>query len=47
MTNKQPAWGYRLKDGKIESRLFPTGLPSRGWADSPAKVKGVKDGDRT
>ena len=40
----QPAWGYRLKDGEVEAKLFPEGLPPRGWADTPAKLK-VKDGD--
>ncbi len=37
---KTPQWGYRIgKDGEVEAKLFPDGRPSRGWADSPAKVK--------
>lgn len=36
----QPQWGYRLgPDGEVEAKLFPEGRPSRGWADSPAKVE--------
>jgi len=32
-----PAWGYRWRDGGVEDRLFPDGLPASGWHDSPAK----------
>lgn len=35
---KGPEWGYRLKDGKIESKLFPEGRP-KGWKDTPAGLK--------
>lgn len=34
-----PTWGYRLKDGEIEARVFDNGKLPRGWHDSPAKVK--------
>lgn len=36
--SKGPAWGYKMVDGEVVSKLFVDGLP-RGWADSPAKVK--------
>lgn len=42
---KAPQWGYRLKGGEVEARLFEQGRPPRGWADSPAKVK--RDDDST
>lgn len=29
-------WGYRLKDGEIEAKIFDGDLP-KGWHDSPAK----------
>lgn len=38
-TEGDPAWGYRKKGDEVESKLFPNGLPSRGWADSPAKCE--------
>lgn len=41
---KQPAWGYRLQAGEVVAKLFQEGLPARGWADSPAKLK-KSDGD--
>lgn len=31
-----PEWGYRLKDGEVESKLFPEGR-EKGWEDTPAK----------
>ena len=41
---KTPQWGYRKgEDGEVEAKLFPEGRPSRGWADSPAKVKNGSD----
>ena len=42
---KIPQWGYRMLDGKEEARLFPEGRPSRGWADTPAKLKKSDDDD--
>jgi len=35
-----PKWGYRLKDGKIEARVFENGKLPRGWKDTPAGMKG-------
>lgn len=38
--SKGPAWGYRKgEDGQVEARLFPDGLPAKGWHDTPEKVK--------
>ena len=37
----KPTWGYRLKAGEVEARIFDGDLP-RGWVDSPAKVKAKK-----
>lgn len=34
----KPEWGYRLKNGEVEAKLFEDGRPSRGWADTPAKL---------
>ena len=34
-----PAWGYRLKDGELKSKIFEDGKLPKGWHDSPAKVK--------
>lgn len=38
--DKEPVkvWGYRSKDGQIESRIFDDKIPS-GWTDTPAKLK--------
>lgn len=43
MTDKA-AWGYRKADNEqgYEAKLFPDGLPARGWADSPAKLTDKK-----
>jgi len=35
---KGPTWGYRIKDGEVEAKLFPEGRP-KGWKDTPAKLK--------
>lgn len=32
---KNPIWGYRLKNGEVEAKLFDEKLP-RGWKDTPA-----------
>lgn len=40
-----PEWGYRLVDGEVVAKLFPDGRPPRGWADTPAKLKGKPDDD--
>lgn len=44
----QQTWGYRWKDGEVQSQIFDGDLP-KGWVDSPAKVKApkrkAKDGD--
>lgn len=31
-------WGYSLKDGEIDAKIFEGKLP-QGWKDSPAKLK--------
>lgn len=38
-TKGVPQWGYRLVDGEVEAKLFPEGRPSKGWQDTPAKLK--------
>lgn len=40
------AWGYRLKDGEVEAKIFEGKRP-KGWSDSPAKLtkKAVKNDD--
>lgn len=37
-----PAWGYRLKNGEVEARIFEDGKLPRGWVDTPAKLKAAK-----
>lgn len=32
-------WGYRLKDGEVEARLFEEDTAPEGWADTPAKLE--------
>lgn len=34
----EPTWRYRLRDGEIESKIFPAAEIPDGWYDSPAKV---------
>lgn len=36
------AWGYRLKDGEVEGKIFEDGKLPKGWVDSPAKLKPAK-----
>lgn len=38
----QPTYMYRLKDGKVESRVFDSDAIPDGWVDSPAKCKEEK-----
>ena len=33
-----PTFMYRLKDGKVESRIFDSDAIPRGWVDSPTKA---------
>lgn len=40
-----PAWGYKLVKGAVEAKLFVDGKIPRGWHDTPANLKGAKDGD--
>lgn len=40
--NTGPAWGYKMENGEVVSKLFPDGLPARGWSDTPANVKKAK-----
>ena len=35
-------WGYRLKNGKIEAKVFDDGKLPKGWKDTPAGLKNVK-----
>lgn len=30
-------WGYRLKDGEVEAKIFDGKIPT-GWKDTPAKL---------
>lgn len=43
MTDKSdptgPAWGYKLIDGEIATKLFEDGKLPRGWKDTPADLK--------
>ena len=38
--SKGPAWGYKLEDGEVVAQVFSDGELPKGWADSPAKLKG-------
>ena len=40
-----PTWGYRLKDGVIEAKIFPDGNLPRGWKDTPAGMKANDNDD--
>ena len=36
-------WGYRLKGGEVEARMFDKEIPD-GWSDSPATAEPAKRG---
>ena len=38
-SSKNPTWGYRLKDGEVEAKIFENGKLPSGWVDTPAKLK--------
>lgn len=34
----EPTWAYRLKDGKVEGKIFAADAIPEGWYDSPANI---------